>query len=170
MTTPSLQLSMFLILWPAMMQAQITIEKYAIKFSVSIDAIEKLQAPAATSACGAVKITTEENTFSGGCAGTLVRTYHYTDTCHNAATAEQYLLLIDEQPPHFESFPDDLEVSENLIPTPYSIFATDNSGMDPEIRMTEIRENNLLKRTWIIRDACGNSAERTQNILIKGQD
>jgi hypothetical protein len=52
-----------------------------------------IEIPKAVSTCSEITSTFSDQIFSGGCLGTLVRTYSFKDTCGNAATAEQYISL-----------------------------------------------------------------------------
>lgn len=148
--------------------SQITIANYPKQFSCEVDAISEIQVPEASSSCGEVKMTFDDQIFSGGCLGTLVRTYKYTDTCKNEAKAEQYILLTDKMEPILYGVPKNITIGKNETPpAPAQLSSRDNSGQNFEVTMTETKLNNQIRREWSCTDACGNTAKAMQIITIQ---
>lgn len=151
-----------------MAYSQITIANYIKQFSCEVDAISEIQVPEATSSCGEVKMTFDDQIFSGGCLGTLVRTYTYTDACKNEAKAEQYILLTDKMEPILYGVPKNITIGKNeILPPPAQLSSRDNSGQNFEVTMTETKFNNQIRREWSCTDACGNTAKAMQIITIE---
>lgn len=149
--------------------SQITVNDYTRKVDIDVSKINELPPVVATSTCGDVKIEAVDNMFSGGCLGTLVRTYTYTDDCGNSATAEQYILLQDVEAPVLQNVPVDIVVSGKKIPKPVTVTATDNVGDDEvEVTMTETKVDNTVVREWTAADKCGNVSKAKQTITISG--
>ncbi|MCC6600098.1 MAG: hypothetical protein IT223_05440 [Crocinitomicaceae bacterium] len=146
--------------------SQITIEDYPRQIECQIDGTQDLEAPGASSSCGEVKSEISENIFSGGCLGTLVRTFHYTDLCGNTAKAEQYVSLKDNAAPVLIGVPGDISVSEKAIPLPSMVSARDNSGTDTKVDFSEKREAGFIIRTWSSTDPCHNTATGVQKIKL----
>lgn len=149
------------------LSAQITVSPYPREISCQVDATGELEAPAASSACGEVSVEVKEEIFSGGCLGTLVRTYLYSDGCGQKATAEQYVRLLDNLEPQFFGIPDDMEASAEALPAVVTPAAWDNSGQPVEPVLRETREGNTLVRTWTVSDPCGNTATAVQRIRLR---
>lgn len=146
---------------------QITIGEYPMKLRAEIDELGAISAPLATSNCGEVVVTIDDQLFSGGCLGTLSRTYTFTDGCGNVDRAQQFITLEDYTPPVFENLPENHTVAGNAIPEPAAVAASDNSDEPVQISMTETREGNLITRIWTAIDQCGNTSVATQTITVK---
>jgi large repetitive protein len=146
---------------------QISVADYPKQFSCDVDATEHIEPPAAFSSCGEVRMSADDQVFSGGCLGTLVRTYTFRDGCGNEARAEQYIRLTDRVEPVLIGVPADIEDPVAVIPEAAMVSARDNSGGLVEVLMEEARSGNLLIRTWSSEDACGNRAVASQRIVLK---
>ena len=104
----------------------------------------------------------------------LTRTWTATDACGNTATVSQIFVVLDVSRPVFEGAqPPLLNVScEKDIPEPPTQTATDNCGANVTIAYSETKTNVqcanrfTLTRKWIASDACGNTASRTQTIIV----
>jgi len=147
--------------------AQIELASYPKQFSCDIDGIEHIEAPEARSSCGAVQMEFADQRFSGGCLGTLVRTYTYSDSCGNTATAEMYILLTDNDPPTLFGVPGDMEMHSGRRPPMALVSARDNSGELIEVISDEKTEGEWIIRTWSATDPCGNRTNATQRIRVK---
>jgi hypothetical protein len=149
--------------------AQITVPDYAKKINCAVDAVDMLEAPQASSACGPITTTIDDQIFSGGCLGTLVRNYTFTDQCGNKATADRYILLTDNDAPQLIGLPADLTINPVTQPVPPAakVSASDNSGQLIAVTLTETRNNDVITRIWTAEDPCGNKAEARQRIWLK---
>ncbi len=150
------------------MSAQITIDSYPMKIRVDIEELDNVAPVTASSSCGAVEVEFDDMTFSGGCLGTLARTYTFTDDCGNVERAQQFITLEDATPPDFDNAPGDMTVEANSIPDAPEVTASDNSGKKVRISFEESRDDNRITRMWVARDQCGNTIEHTQVITITG--
>lgn len=161
-------LTICLFLCSTMVYSQIIIANYPKQFSCEVDAISEIQVPEATSTCGEVKMTFNDQIFSGGCLGTLVRTYKYTDACKNEAKAEQYISLTDKMEPILYGVPKNITIRQTDTPPPAAqLSSRDNSGQNFEVTMTETTFKNQIRREWSCTDACGNTAKAIQIITIE---
>jgi hypothetical protein len=149
--------------------AQITVADYAKKINCAVDAVDMLEAPQASSTCGPITTTIDDQIFSGGCLGTLVRNYTFTDQCGNKVTADRYILLTDNDAPQLIGVPADLTINPVTQPVPPAakVSASDNSGQLIDVALTEMRDNDVITRTWTAEDPCGNKAEARQRIWLK---
>jgi gliding motility-associated-like protein len=94
----------------------------------------------------------------------VIRTWTATDACGNSSSAVQWFFRIDSIPPTFE-LPSDTSafcsidtlvlqnVTDNCDPAPVVTYTDEISGLVC---------NQVLTRTWIVSDACGNSASAIQ--------
>jgi hypothetical protein len=156
------------ILWNVFISsAQISLNNYPKQFECQIDAISDIEIPKAVSTCSEITSTFSDQIFSGGCLGTLVRTYSFKDTCGNAATAEQYISLKDNQAPNLIGEAKDMMVKKGqAIPKAVELSSQDNSGQVYPVTMQENTSKNLITRTYSCEDACGNRIEVIQRITI----
>ncbi len=146
--------------------AQINVAEYERQLKAKVGETDAVEAPVATSSCGEVTTTFEDQTFSGGCLGTLVRTYTYKDNCGNTASAEQYINLTDKEKPEFIDAPKDTKAKESKIPEAASLEAIDNSGKAVDIQFNETEINGTIIRKWTATDKCGNVNEHFQRIVV----
>ncbi|MFZ6053281.1 T9SS type A sorting domain-containing protein, partial [Halocola ammonii] len=130
----------------------------------------------ATDNCGEVEITMiEDFDAETGCIGTITRTFTAVDECGNASTAVQVITLIDEVAPVFESFPEDVTVECDQVPSNEGlnvVFSDNCSEVVLEYNGEEIIEgdcanNYTIERTWTITDSCGNSTVATWTINVE---
>lgn len=148
--------------------AQIIVQDYPRQFECDIDGINDIQPPVVSSTCGKVNIKFSDEIYSGGCLGTLVRSYVFSDECGNEAYAEQYILLKDNLEPTIYGAPKDIKVkSESEIPAAPQLASRDNSGQNFDVIFEEKKEGKTLIRTWTCTDACGNTATEKQVITIQ---
>ncbi len=147
--------------------SQITVSEYPMKLRADIDELSAISAPTATSNCGEVVVTIDDQLFSGGCLGTISRTYTFTDGCGTVERAQQFITLEDSTPPVFDNLPESITVAENAIPEPLTITASDNSDEPVQVSMTETREGKIITRIYTAIDQCGNTTVGTQTITVK---
>jgi hypothetical protein len=151
------------------MSAQITVSDYAKKINCEVDAVDMLEAPQVSSTCGPITTTIDDQIFSGGCLGTLVRNYTFTDPCGNKATADRYILLTDNDAPVLIGVPADITINPVTQPVPPAakVSASDNSAQLVEVTLTETRDEAAITRIWTAEDPCGNKVEARQRIWLK---
>lgn len=162
-------LSIIIAFLPIAAVAQITVSEYEMKVTVNIDELDLMTMPSATSSCGVVNVSFTDQVFSGGCLGTLSRTYTFTDDCGNSASAMQFILLEDTVPPVFNVSPEDfsLSASESTEATIPTVTATDNSMKEVKITFHEFNSGGSITRSWTAEDDCGNVEVMKQVITIK---
>lgn len=158
-------LTLLAFLLPICVYSQIKIEDYSRKTEAEVSETRLIQSPGATSTCGNVQVTLKEQTMSGGCAGTLVLTYNYSDACGNKAQAERYVKLTDNTPPVFITAPSDVVAWDKIPGTP-EVFATDNNGFKPKVELEETKTANQVIRKWTATDSCGNKSQHTQVVTV----
>jgi len=79
----------------------------------------------------------------------------------------------DTEPPVLSGIPSDVIAECDNIPAVPTVTATDNCVEDPEVVLTQEREegdcpgNTILRRTWTVYDDNGNVAAATQEITIR---
>ncbi len=79
----------------------------------------------------------------------------------------------DTEPPVLSGIPNDVIVECDNIPPVPTVTATDNCVEDPEVIMTQEREegdcprNAILRRTWTVYDDNGNVSAATQEITVR---
>ncbi len=96
-----------------------------------------------------------------------------TDACGNSTTAIVYVALVDEVPPVIHGIPADIQVNCDEIPSPPDdIYATDECLCACVILFSEsnpapgCRDGQIIVRSWIARDDCGNETIEKQNITL----
>ena len=111
-------------------------------------------------------------TFVGDTCQTITRTWTYTDSCGNTATAEQVITVFDDIPPKITP-PDDYTVQcleDVLVCDPNDAIADDNCG---EVTITCSQGElvggpcgGTVTNTYTATDACGNTETATQIVTI----
>ena len=134
---------------------------------------DPLEMAEATDECSNVTITFEDEVGQGGCSGGIIRHWIATDGCGNFSTADQVISVSDFSAPVITSFPEDMTVSCNNIPSAESagVAFEDDCGnvislYNEEILPGECANSYVLERTWTFTDACGNSVEDTWVITV----
>jgi hypothetical protein len=148
-------------------QAQIKVQPYQTEITCDIDALAELPTISATSASGKVSISYEENIFSGGCLGTLVRTFKYSDPAGNKSEAQQIVHISDKQPPRLLGEAPNITTTRDMIPPPAQFGVIDNSGESFDVIFQEVKAENNITRTWLCTDSCGNTTHHTQIITLE---
>jgi hypothetical protein len=153
-------------------------DAFPLFIAVECDAIEDYTITA-TDNCGPVVVEIiNELIFSGGCYGTLERTYEATDLCGNSITATQLVQIVDTTAPELFNVPAEvtIECGEDIPAIADDIFATDNCTDEVEIEFEEVQSNEFcpytITRTWIASDICGNVTEGVQviNVTVEAPD
>lgn len=160
--------ALFTLTLAASMGAQISIEEYQHKVRCVVGEEDKLVAPAATTGdkCGEVEITYKDLLASGGCSGTVVRTWTYTDECDNSRTVEQFIYRSDDTGPVFDTPPGDVTCFMSDLPAVPTLTATDLNGLDVTITYEEKARGPLIARIWTATDSCGNETKIMQKITL----
>jgi hypothetical protein len=151
-----------------MATSQIVIAPFEIQVAIEINQLEKVIAPVASSSCGTVQVIYKDELFSGGCLGTIVRTYYFKDSCGNTADCQQFISQRDDVPPVFVNPPKDQVISDlQNLPPASDIKVSDNS--DQEVTQTVVDEagKGVVIRIWVAEDRCGNQTEYRQTFRIK---
>jgi hypothetical protein len=146
--------------------AQIQVSPFEVKGESDVSHWQEIKAPEATSNCGEIKISMSHQLMSGGCAGTMVLTFSYSDDCRHTAQAQQYIRLTDMTPPAFVDPPQNREISSLVIPMAPQVEAIDNNGLDVAIETREMRGPDRIIRTWIATDSCGNQSIHEQVLTM----
>lgn len=147
--------------------AQITVQPYSIKITCDVDGLTELPALTASSPFGTVSTEYIEEIFSGGCLGTLVRTFNFTDPAGNKASAQQFVSITDNQAPILFGEVRDISTTSEMIPEPVQFASRDNSGNEYPVVFSEKKEGNTIRRTWTCTDECGNTSEKIQIITLE---
>ncbi|RXJ51353.1 HYR-like domain-containing protein [Gelidibacter gilvus] len=126
----------------------------------------------AVDGCGRVSLTFEDVAVQG-CGNTQVisRTWTAMDECGNTVSDVQTITIIDTTPPTL-TLPADITIECNGSTDPSATgtaTAIDNCG-DVTVTYTDSSTGEegaqIITRTWIATDACGNTAEGTQTITV----
>ena len=121
-------------------------------------------------ACGDVTVEYSEILFSGGCEGTLQRTWIITDECGNSNIHIQYINLIDETAPVLEEAPADLTIECTDEYVFADLSASDNCDDDVDVTRSEVTSEGdceyTITITWTAEDDCENTAVAVQVITV----
>ncbi len=139
---------------------------------------------AAVDGCGANSLVITHGAdvvTSSNCVGrfTITRTYTATDACGNSSSKTQTITVNATTPPTITTFPADATYScSNGVPAANNtlVSATDGCGGNSLIithSADVITASNCvnrftISRTYTATDACGNSASKTQTIIVNG--
>ncbi|MEZ5043927.1 MAG: T9SS type A sorting domain-containing protein [Saprospiraceae bacterium] len=131
----------------------------------------------ATDACGSlVEMSMEEDGNFDVCNAAndpLIRTWTATDACGNATIFVQTIYVVDTTPPTFIDVPADACMEDGIVPPVARVTALDGCNNIPaEVLFEETTENGdcgeVIVRTWMTWDACGNKDTVSQRII--GED
>ncbi len=133
--------------------------------------------PTATDNCTSATINLVESEPASSCSGnyTILRTWTATDNCGNQSTAEQYVLVVDSNPPALTGVPADATVNCSAIPSPANVQAIDDCAANIVVDFVETTvaggcsSGGIITRTWTASDSCGNSATASQQIVVLDQ-
>lgn len=108
----------------------------------------------------------------------VMRTWTVSDNCGNMGTAIQYITIIDTEGPTFTSTPQNIELNCNdEVPSGSSsdVVAEDCTAVMVAAPVDVITAGSCgvsysIHRTWTATDACGNSSDYTQTIMVTDQE
>jgi hypothetical protein len=148
-------------------------DPYDDYITLECDLVEGFMLTASDNCDVTVEVTvTDELVFSGGCFGTVERTYQAMDDCGHTITATQLIQIVDTTLPELFNIPANEEIAcgDEVPAMPLDVFATDNCDDDVEIQFTEVQTNEFcpyeIIRTWIATDNCLNATELQQIITV----
>ncbi|HHI02681.1 MAG TPA: T9SS type A sorting domain-containing protein, partial [candidate division Zixibacteria bacterium] len=96
-------------------------------------------------------------------------TWTATDDCGNSSTCDQIISVEDTTPPVI-TCPANATIECNEDPDPIiigSASADDNCDPSPTITYSDVTNGNVITRTWLAEDACGNSSTCDQIIILE---
>lgn len=126
--------------------------------------------------CTNVTISFSDMLVPGECPAvdTIIRTWTVEDACGNASTGIQRIARIDNDPPTF-TVPSDvtIECTEDTSPANTGdVTDADDDCSTPMVNFTDMTmpgdcpASDTIFRTWVVTDACGNSASGVQSIIL----
>ncbi len=153
----------------------------ALDAACAVD-LSSLADPAVMDNCpGATMSTSDDIVGLVGCngTGTIVRTWTATDACLNTTACSQNIIIEDQTAPTFTCpadviLPLDAACSNDLSSITDPVL-TDNcpgsviSIVDDVTGLTGCNSTGTIVRTWTATDACGNTSDCIQNIVLEDQ-
>jgi len=106
---------------------------------------------------------------------TLTRTWTATDACGNSSNASQVITVYEVGGPIITKVPADETYSCALMvpaTNSLSVTVTDDCGGEPTVTVNEVisdwicANHYTITRTWVATDACGNSSNASQTVLV----
>jgi large repetitive protein len=148
------------------------VNSYEISVHLECDLVDSYIGITATDNCGEVHITYTDMLNSGGCLGTLIRTYEVKDDCGNITIVQQFISIQDTHGPIIMN-PADQIVECNEAPTSIPDIAIyDACGMEVEI-LDASQEIVVIDECtyqiiwhWEAIDYCENLSEATTVITV----
>ena len=128
-----------------------------------------------TDSCGEVSLTWVDTPGSASClaVGAYTRVYTAVDECNNTSTAEQIILLKDDEAPVFDFVPADYTAECDETLTYDDAAATDNcSGATITVAVDTVVAEDACPNTWVIKrtftakDSCDNARDSVQTITV----
>ena len=122
-----------------------------------------------------VSITYADQITTNDCEVSIIRTWTATDNCENSATTMQIIQVVDDKAPIFTTVLEDISVdcSQNGSPQfdePEGYDeCSDNVELTYEDEILGSGCDDGMRRTWTIKDPCGNSASISQTIYLSDQ-
>jgi hypothetical protein len=121
-----------------------------------------------------VSFTQTESSPGSFCSNVIARTWTAVDARGNSNTCRQTIFVQDTTPPVLSGCPTNGGRYSLLcaVPPPAQVTAVDNCQTNLTVVFTETQSNpggstsNVITRTWTATDACGNSSECGQVILV----
>ncbi|WP_157962314.1 HYR-like domain-containing protein, partial [Winogradskyella aurantiaca] len=142
--------------------------------TVSCDEELNLSYSAVDNCDGEIQGDYTEVVTPGECANEAViaRTWSFTDSCGNSSTFDQTIIIEDNEAPIFEGeLPGDETAECDAVPDAPTLTAIDNCG-EATVEFEETTEagacdgEEVITRTWIASDDCGNTTTHTQTITV----
>ena len=140
---------------------------------VQCEAPSFLESPIVEDACSSFEIEYMEQTTYVGCADVITRTWIATDACGNISSAEQVITVEDTEAPTFDTTPSNVSIEcGDSMPEIPVMTATDNCSAEPAILYFEemiagdCEGEEVMVRTWVASDDCGNQEVVTQEVQI----
>lgn len=121
--------------------------------------------------CSQVQLATSE-VIEANCPMLITRTWTATDACGNETSMSQQILVVDETPPVLFNIPADItiECDEDMPGFSMEVFATDNCSdlisLDFYDDVEVFACGQMITRTYVAEDECGNASSASQIILI----
>ncbi len=148
------------------------VDPYEVSVHLECDLVDSYIGITATDNCGEITITYTDMLNSGGCLGTIIRTYLVKDECGNSTIVQQYISIQDTHGPVIMN-PADQTVECNEAPTSIpDILIYDACGMEVEI-LEASQEIVVIDECsyqiiwhWIAMDYCENVSEATTVITV----
>ena len=150
-----------------------------IEFGETVDPIFTGEATAIDSVDPAPTITFSDVIQQGACSGdqTIVRTWTATDASGNESTGVQLLFIADTTPPDLQ-VPPDTRVEFGASTDPLNTGFADGSDLTgpPLIDFSDLVVPGtgdvfeIITRTWIATDSCGNFTAGDQTITVSADD
>ncbi len=141
--------------------------------NVNCDEFAQLDAPAATDNCDEnVEVGYNDEVLNDACPLVILRTWTAMDDCGNVAQAVQEITVTDDQAPQPATPIVDLELT--CLGAIAEVVFVDDCGLMVDVQFNETQEGEgcsvILSRTWIVSDACENTAVYTQQVTVSDNE
>ncbi len=149
--------------------------------AVELQCGDEIPAPTATDNCSSVEVTFSDEVTGVSCSGeeTFIRTYTATDACGNASSVSVEVTYNDTVAPTFTA-PVDVTIEcdsdlSDLSLTGDVMDAADVCSADILVSYSDAVStsegsclaDNVVTRTWVVTDGCGNFSSATQVITLQ---
>lgn len=141
-----------------------TIEVDQTYITLECELLDGLEEPTVSDDCTDVDVSYDDVLMSGGCYGTIYRTWTATDVCGNTATAVQYITITDFTPPTIYGVGENMTVECDAVTGPPVVWSEDNCGGDVLLEFDEqlipgdCPNEWTIVWTWTATDYCDNVA------------
>jgi large repetitive protein len=117
-------------------------------------------------------VTNNYNSSTANQCGATTVVFTATDNCGNSSTASAILTSVDNTPPVITNVPANVTINCPATPTFAAPTATDACS-SATLTFTDAATGSCpagytITRTWVARDACGNSSTATSRITVNG--
>ena len=140
--------------------------------SVACDSTWDFDAPTATTACSNTNIVLSviSTVTNGSCPKTVTRTWRATDSCQNTNACSQTVTLLDVTPPIIECSSNKTVSAESTWNFDTPVANDDCSGTNVTLSVQSTVTNagcpQIIIRTWVAVDPCGNSNTCAQTVSL----